>query len=262
MATDWSGTASAYDASFARLCAGAIPALVGCIPASVGRVLDAGTGTGRVAGALAADGHRVTAVDVDVDMVAAAAAEHGGTGIEFAVADLMALPFGDGCFDASVANFVLNHLPVPRIGVRELARVTRGGGTVAVTAWPAAPISAFNALWNDVIEGAGAVRPAGLRLLPQDDFARTADGLAGLLRAGDLECVEVVETRWTLHIAPPALWRGVEAGIATIGTTYRAQDEAMRASMRRVFDERVRGHDELALPSTALLGRGTVPLAG
>ncbi|MET7470764.1 class I SAM-dependent methyltransferase [Micromonospora sp. NPDC005686] len=54
-----------------------------------GRVLDAGCGTGRVAGALAARGHDVVGVDADPTLVEAARADHPGP--RFLVADLAEL---------------------------------------------------------------------------------------------------------------------------------------------------------------------------
>jgi SAM-dependent methyltransferase len=257
MATNWTGAAAAYDASFAPMCGGAIPSLIGCLPSAdaAPRVLDAGTGTGRVAAALAAAGHDVTAVDAAQDMLDFAASQPGRDGIRFERADLMTLPFADGSFDASVANFVVNHVRVPRTGVRELARVTRPDGVVAVTIWPSEPVTAFNALWNEVIERSGAVRPAGLRLPAEDDFERSVDGLAGVLSGAGLADVEATEVSWVFRATPESLWAGAEAGIATIGTTYLAQDEQTRSRMRAAF-EALTGAAELELPSTAVIASG------
>ncbi len=51
-------------------------------------------------------------------------------GICRAQADLLALPFGDGVFDAVVCSYVLQHLPDPGGAVREIARVVAPGGLV------------------------------------------------------------------------------------------------------------------------------------
>lgn len=262
MATDWAGTASAYDASFARLCEGAIAALIGCLPSAdaVPHVLDAGTGTGRAAAALAQAGFDVTAVDAAQDMVDYGAAQPGRDGIRFERADLLALPYADESFDASVANFVVNHLTVPLTGVRELARVTRPGGVIAVTIWPSEPVSAFNALWNDVIERSGAARPAGLRLPPEDDFERSERGVAGLLTEAGLDQVTATETAWTFSATPESLWLGVEAGIAGIGTTYLAQPRPTQSRMRDAFEAIVDGRGMLDLPSTAIVASGRRPV--
>lgn len=50
--------------------------------------------------------------------------------VEGQPADLQALPFGDRSFDRVVANHMLYHLPDPRRGVAELARVVRPDGVV------------------------------------------------------------------------------------------------------------------------------------
>ena len=43
-------------------------------------------------------------------------------------ADLTRLPYADESFDAIVCGWVLEHLPDPRPGLRDLARVLRPGG--------------------------------------------------------------------------------------------------------------------------------------
>lgn len=47
--------------------------------------------------------------------------------------DALALPFPDGCFDRIIAAEVLEHIPDDEGAMRELARVLRPGGTMAVT---------------------------------------------------------------------------------------------------------------------------------
>ena len=65
------------------------------------RVLDAGSGTGRVAAALAERGHPVVGVDVDPALVAAAQTDHPGP--RFVVGDLATLDLVDEApFDAAV----------------------------------------------------------------------------------------------------------------------------------------------------------------
>jgi SAM-dependent methyltransferase len=97
-----------------------------------GRFLDAGGGTGAT-GAWLAERGRLVAVDI----VPAAlrhyrSAHRGVTGV--AAADLAGLPFASGSFDAAVCVTVLYHAAVtaPADVLRELARIVRPGGVVAV----------------------------------------------------------------------------------------------------------------------------------
>jgi ubiquinone/menaquinone biosynthesis C-methylase UbiE len=48
--------------------------------------------------------------------------------VSHVAADLTRLPYADRTFDAIVCGWVLEHLPDPRMGLRELARVLQSGG--------------------------------------------------------------------------------------------------------------------------------------
>ena len=103
-------------------------------PAST--VLDVGTGTGFVAAGLAPRVARVVAVDhapAILDVARANLGELGITNVELREADLASLPLPADSVDATVANMVLHHAESPAAMLREMARVTRPGGWVAVT---------------------------------------------------------------------------------------------------------------------------------
>jgi SAM-dependent methyltransferase len=55
--------------------------------------------------------------------------------VTFAVADARSLPLAPDSVDATVAGLVINFVPDPLAAVREMARVTRPGGTVAAYVW-------------------------------------------------------------------------------------------------------------------------------
>ncbi|MFI6443959.1 class I SAM-dependent methyltransferase [Kitasatospora sp. NPDC050543] len=96
-------------------------------------VLDAGCGTGRALPLLrAAVGPTGTVLGADVtpQMLDAAAARHPGATL--LLADCTALPLPDGGLDAVFAAGLISHLPDPVRGLRELARVTRPGGLLAL----------------------------------------------------------------------------------------------------------------------------------
>ena len=255
LARGWNDAAT-YARTFGRLCDGTIDPLLDEVEPAGGRLLDVGTGPGRLPLAAAGRGWDVTAVDPEAQMLAiASVTAPAATCIEAALPDL---PFDDGSFDAVVAGYVVNHLRDPRAGVAEMVRVLRPGGDLAVTIWPS-ELTAMNAMWAEVVEMAGVQRPGSTATPARDDFARTEDGLTQLLAEAGLEA-ETHVVAWDFEMDADLLWTGVEAGIAAIGATYLAQDDdgrsAMRAAYREIVDARF-GTAPLRLASRALLGRGT-----
>lgn len=96
------------------------------------RVVDVGTGPGRLTAAIAAAAPELDVVGVDVsEPMIAFAREHAGGG-RFEVGDVAALPFPDGSVDLVVSTLSQHHWPDPAAGYRDLARAVRPGGTVWV----------------------------------------------------------------------------------------------------------------------------------
>ena len=141
-------------------------------------VLDVGCGPGTVTVDLArhvAPG-RVVGVDLSPEVVARAerdARAVGAADVEFAVADLFALPFADDSFDVVHVHQVLQHVHDPVAALREMRRVARPGGLVAArevdyggTAWsPASPgLSRWIEIYDRVHRGNGGEPDAGRRL--------------------------------------------------------------------------------------------------
>ncbi|MDQ0991291.1 class I SAM-dependent methyltransferase [Streptomyces sp. V3I7] len=257
----WAGRAEAYGNSFAHLCAHPVEALLDAAGVRAGTaVLDVGTGTGTAALAARARGARVRAVDADAGMVAAARSR----GVDAEVAVLPELPFADGAFDAVVGNFVINHVGRPRAALAELRRVLRPGGRVAVTTWGARR-GAGQELLGQACAAAGAVPPPGLpRLDPGEDWARTPEGLAGLLQEAGFGGVRAGELAWEHRTTVEEWWGGAAGGIATIGLVVTAQDARTVVRIRREYERlsaefaHESGGGHLALPHVALLASGTV----
>ena len=98
------------------------------LPLTARRVLDAGTGTGKLAAAVAArlPQAKVVGVDFAVPML-----RWGRVPLALA-ADALVLPFPARTFDAVVSAFVVRNLANVRQGLAEQVRVLRPGGRLVV----------------------------------------------------------------------------------------------------------------------------------
>jgi demethylmenaquinone methyltransferase/2-methoxy-6-polyprenyl-1,4-benzoquinol methylase len=126
-------------------------------------VLDACCGTGDLAlAAREAGAARVVGVDFAPEMLERAHAK--APDVEWLEADALALPFGDGSFDAATVGFGVRNLDDLDAGLRELRRVLRTGGRVGILeiTRPRGVLSPFYRLWFDtLIPLAGKVLPGG-----------------------------------------------------------------------------------------------------
>jgi len=99
-------------------------------PAPGDRVLDLAAGTGTSSEAFDAVGADVVAADFSLGMLRAGRARRDW--LPFVAADALRLPFADASFEAVTISFGLRNLVDPQAGLREMARVTRAGGTLVV----------------------------------------------------------------------------------------------------------------------------------
>jgi len=126
------------------------------------RVLDACCGTGDLAVQAERRGARVVALDFSPGMLERARRKSGT--IEWVQGDALALPFADGEFDAATVGFGVRNLADLEGGLRELARVLRPDGKLAVLeiTRPRGLLRPFFRLWLDVLVPlAGKVLPGG-----------------------------------------------------------------------------------------------------
>lgn len=217
------------------------------------RVLDVGCGPGALTAELVArvGAENVAAVDPSEPFVAAARERNPGVDVRRAPAEK--LPFGDGEFDAALAQLVVHFMQDAVAGIRETARVTKAGGVIAASVWDLAgeraPISPF---WV-------AVR----RLKPsaQDEagLAGARQGhLAGIFEEAGLRDVETAEhTSRVRYESFDEWWRPYTFGVGPAGAyaTSLPEDEreALREQCRRVLPEA-----PFELAATAWAVRGVV----
>jgi demethylmenaquinone methyltransferase / 2-methoxy-6-polyprenyl-1,4-benzoquinol methylase len=112
------------------------------------RVLDVAAGTQLVSRELAAGRNvRVVALDQSEPMLRAGSEPNRLAGLDDRIQPVLGqaerLPFGDGTFDAVSFTYLLRYVDDPAATVRELARVLRAGGSIAMLEFsvPEAPLA-------------------------------------------------------------------------------------------------------------------------
>ena len=133
--------------------------------------VDAGTGAGTLALALAPLVRDVVGVDIVPELLERAR-EGAPDNVTFVEGDVTSLPFEPGSFDLACSRRTLHHIARPERAVAELARVTAPGGRVFVDD-QIAPADPLAALELDRFERARD--PSHTRTLPDTDLRSLFD---------------------------------------------------------------------------------------
>jgi demethylmenaquinone methyltransferase/2-methoxy-6-polyprenyl-1,4-benzoquinol methylase len=159
-------------------------------------VLDVGTGTAKLARAIAArnPGARVVGVDFTLRMLQQAA-----RGQRLACADATRLPFADQQFDGVVSGFLVRNLADVRAGLAEQVRVLRPGGRLVILETTPGPPGWLRPLFRlyfrvlvPVLGGLIAGDTAAYTYLPESTAAfDEPERLADVLRAAGLKEVRI-----------------------------------------------------------------------
>jgi len=96
------------------------------------RILDAGCGEGFVVSYLLQENDGLAITGLDCSLEAIEMARQMVPGVLFGVGDLREMPYSDDSFDLVMCLEVLEHLPDPHRGLRELRRVTSAHCLVSV----------------------------------------------------------------------------------------------------------------------------------
>jgi len=126
------------------------------------RVLDACCGTGDLAIGARKRGAEVVGLDFSAAMLERA--RHKDATIHWVQGDALALPFEAASFDAATVGFGVRNVADLGAGLRELRRVLRPGGRLAILeiTQPRGPLKPFFSLWFDrIVPLLGKVLPGG-----------------------------------------------------------------------------------------------------
>jgi SAM-dependent methyltransferase len=192
------------------------------------RVLDVACGTGNVALAAARRFCSVVGIDFVPHVLQRARirAEAEGSAIEFLEADAQALPLDDASFDVVTSSFGVMFAPDQAAAGRELVRVCRAGGRIALASW--AP-EGFGADFYKVV---GKYKPPPAGMLPPFRWG-TESGLRELLGPQ----VQSLRTELrTCFIYYPSVPRAVDLHVLNLGpvrSAYEALPALQQVSFRR-----------------------------
>lgn len=133
----WSGSDAyeRYMGRWSRRIAPLFTAWVDAPPSS--RWLDIGCGTGVLTSTVLAtcEPAQVLGIDSAAAFLQAARDRITDPRATFREGDAQAIPAGDRTFDVAVSGLVLNFVPDKDAAIREMARVVRPGGTIALYVW-------------------------------------------------------------------------------------------------------------------------------
>ncbi|MGO2749940.1 MAG: methyltransferase domain-containing protein [Pseudoclavibacter sp.] len=206
------------------------------------RVLDVGCGPGSITLDLAAHVGAagqvigIEVVDEPLATARAAAVSRGDTRTAFQLGDVYALDFADGEFDVVHAHQVLQHLADPVAALREMRRVTKAGGLVAVR-----DVDYGTCVWHPQLP------PLDHWLAVYDRVARSNDGepnagrfLKGWFRAAGLEDTRLTASAWIFATADEREWWGStwaeRATLSRFAEDAKARGIASSGDLRRIAD--------------------------
>lgn len=191
-------------------------------------VLDVGCGPGALTGELVSrfGADSIAAVDPSPSFVAAMRLRYADVTVRQAVAE--DLPFGDGSFDAALAQLVVHFMDDPVQGLSEMKRVTRPDGVVACCVWNRGggqdPSAAF---WR-------AARDLDTEIEVELNRPGTNEGQLGELmgRAG---LRDITESKLSVAVVHPTFeewWDPYTLGVGPAGTYLAGLEPGQRSDLR------------------------------
>jgi enediyne biosynthesis protein CalE5 len=227
------------------------------------RVLELACGTGGV-GIAAADlvgpAGEVVLSDVAPEMTAIAAARARGlANVSARPLDLERIDEPDGAYDVVVCREGLMFALDPVAAAREIRRVLRPGGRVAVGVWGPRERNPWLALVFDAVSAqiGAPVPPPGV---PGPFSLDDADRLAAVLAAGGLRDVTVGELPVPLRAASFDEWWARTTAIAgPLAKRLAAMPEPARQALRARLQEDTRTYataDGIEIPGVTLVASG------
>lgn len=158
---------------------------------------------------------RLTATDLNPDMLAIARTRNPGRSISWQEADAQALPFPEGAFDAVACQYGIMFFPDKPAACREIRRVLRPGGVFAFSVWDSLEHNPLGAIAKRTVNRYFASEPPTFYDVP---FGFSDPGLLRSWLAQASFQVLSIETVPQMNESPSALIaaEGIIAGNPTL----------------------------------------------
>ena len=168
-----------------------------------------------------------------LELARAKANQRGLTNIRFQSGDLMHLPFDDESFDTAVCVFGIFFVPDMEGALREIRRVVRNGGRVAITTWgPRFFEPASTVFWNSIRD----VRPDLYRGFNPWDRICEVDAVIQLLAGAGLSDPQAVPESDSQTVNEPEDWWAMIMGSGYRGTVEQLSPEDRERVRRANLD--------------------------
>ncbi|MDD2770492.1 MAG: class I SAM-dependent methyltransferase [Methylococcus sp.] len=225
------------------------------------RVLDVCSGSGGSALPAAESvgpGGGVVAADLAERLIALARAKAEASrlnNIEFRVADMLGLGYPDSSFDAVVCVFGIFFVPDMEGAVRELWRMVRPGGRLAITTWGPELFEPANGAFWQAIE---KVRPDLRRSFNPWERISSPEGLRSMLAGGGVNRCDIVAEAGTHPLNAPEDWWAIAMGSGYRGTLAQL-DNAEFAAVRQSNLSQLLAHRVSAIETNVIYAVATKP---
>ena len=253
----WDTNIRGYDSAFGAVARQTVEAMLDAAHVTRGtRVLDMCCGPGMLAaGALQ---HGAEAIGLDFAVAAVELARKLVPKGNFQQGDAQALPFPAASFNAVLCGYGLMHLPDPAAALREMLRVLRPGGRMAVSVWDATGFGF--ALVYEAVRARGSIDVA----LPHGpdffQFGSPERMLAALVEAGFAD-VEAYSFKQDWHVANADRYiESILTGTVRARAVLAAQSDAAADGVRSYIADYLTRFQtatgELVVPMPAIIGSG------
>jgi ubiquinone/menaquinone biosynthesis C-methylase UbiE len=179
---------------------------------------------------------------------------------QFQQGDAQDLPFPDNSFDAAVCGYGLMHVPDSEKVLREMQRVVRPGGRIAVSVWDSKdPLNGFGLIYV-AVRAHGNINVA----LPHGaDFFQfgTEEKMHAALSSVGLADVKatVFDQKWRVRTADQmlgAIFKGAVRSRAILAAQTEAEMRGVRGFFEKTLAELPKDGPDSLVPLPAVIGSG------